>query len=303
MQAEWLLFQAQYPWALGVIAFVFGSAIGSFLNVVVYRLPIMLNREWQRQAMEVLDETTTEHDLVQEIRSRIPVPDETFNLVIPNSRCPHCGSEIKPWHNIPVIGYFIIRGKCASCSASISLRYPLVESLTAILTVAVVITFGATWTALAACVLTWTLIALALIDYDTQLLPDDITLPFLWIGLAVNFFDVFASFGDAFIGACLGYLVLWGVFHVFKLITGKDGMGYGDFKMLAMLGAWLGYQMVPLIIVVSSVAGAVIGSTLIIFGRDRAKPIKFGPFLAIAGWLALIWGEDFINAYMAIAVY
>jgi leader peptidase (prepilin peptidase)/N-methyltransferase len=302
MYDNFTLIQAHYPWAAPVIAFVFGSAIGSFLNVVVYRLPIMLSRDWQQQALEVLDETTDQQALVQQLRNAVPVHSDPFNLVVPNSRCPLCNAAIKPWHNIPILGYLLVGGKCASCDAAISVRYPVVETATALATMITIFVFGATGAGLAACVLTWALIALALIDYDTQLLPDDITLPLLWIGLTINFFGLMTSFTDAFLGACLGYLVLWIVFQVFKLITGKEGMGYGDFKMLAMLGAWLGFQQVPLIIVLSSFSGAVIGGALILLGRDRAKPIKFGPFLAIAGWISLLWGDVIINTYLSLTI-
>lgn len=302
MLSEIMLLLDTFPWMAPVIAFVFGASVGSFLNVVVYRLPVMLNREWQQQALDVLDETTQESELIRQLRERLPPPTEKFNLVVPNSRCPHCDTAIRPWHNIPIFGYFLIGGRCASCRAPVSARYPLVETGTALLSMATIFAFGPTLAGVAACVLTWALVALALIDFDTQLLPDDITLPFLWIGLTINFFGLFSSFTDAFIGACLGYLALWFVFQAFRLITGKEGMGYGDFKMLAMLGAWLGYQMVPLIIVLSSFAGAVIGGVMILFGRDRTRPIKFGPFLAIAGWIALLWGHAIVDTYLSLTI-
>lgn len=296
------LLQATYPLAPPLIALLFGAAIGSFLNVVVYRLPIMMSRDWQQQAFEIIDDAVENKALITQLSTELPTHAKPFNLVVPNSTCPSCNNAIKPWHNIPVIGYFLIGGQCANCKTPVSARYPIVEAATAILTAAVIITFGPTLAGLAACVLTWVLITLALIDYDTQLLPDDITLPFLWLGLIVNMFGVFTHFTDAFLGACAGYLILWSVFQVFKLVTGKEGMGYGDFKMLAMLGAWLGLQAVPLIIVFSSFAGALIGGALIMFGRDKAKPIKFGPFLAIAGWIALMWGDAIVSAYLSLQV-
>lgn len=302
MMIDFALIEAQFPLAVPLIAFFFGSIIGSFLNVVVYRLPIMLSRDWQQQASEILQEATEDAALQVKLKD-FPAPmEKTFNLVVPNSRCPGCDAEIKPWHNIPIAGYFIVKGRCATCATPISFRYPLVELATALLTMMVIIQFGITWQGLAACTLTWSLIALALIDYDTQLLPDDITLLFLWLGLSINFFGVFIPLEEAFLGACSGYLVLWTVFQLFKLVTGKEGMGYGDFKMLAMLGAWLGISAIPLIIILSSFSGAVIGGVLIATGRDRNKPLKFGPFLAIAGWIAMMWGQDIIDLYLDYAL-
>ncbi len=264
---------------------MFGAIIGSFLNVVVYRLPQMIEKDWNQQANEILGNDVQ--------------PDgQVFNLVLPNSHCPSCQNEIKPWENIPILSYVFLKGKCAHCGTSISQRYPAVELLTGILTVIIITVFGPTAMGLGACVLTWALIALSLIDYDTQLLPDNITLPLMWLGLVVNYFSLITNLQDAFIGACLGYLSLWSVFHVFKFVTGKDGMGYGDFKLLAMLGAWLGWQLVPLIIIISSLAGAVIGGILIGFGRDKAKPLSFGPCLAVAGWIALIWGDQITRSYL-----
>lgn len=222
--------------------------------------------------------------------------------MMPHSTCPHCNSAIKPWHNIPIVGWFLIGGKCANCAAPVSARYPVIEALTAILTAVVIYVFGPTLQGLAACLLTWALISLAMIDFDTQLLPDNITLPLLWFGLVINFFGVFVPFPSAFLGAVFGYMTLWTVYQLFKLATGKEGMGFGDFKMLAMMGAWLGAASLPLIIVLSSFAGAVIGGALILAGRDRSVPLKFGPFLAIAGFIALIWGNDLINLYLRVTL-
>lgn len=291
-------YQAQFPYAFPAFAFLFGAIIGSFLNVVVYRLPIMMQREWQEQAIEIIDVATKDASLLAAIRAKLPEPEGKFNLVVPNSKCPNCGSFIKPWHNIPIIGYFVIRGKCVDCDAPIGLRYPTVELVTALLTMLVVLVLGVSFTSLAACVLTWILITLALIDFDTQLLPDDITLPALWFGLLINFFSVMTPFHTAFFGAIAGYLVLWSVYQLFKLVTGKEGMGFGDFKMLAMLGAWLGIQALPVIVILSSFAGAVIGGLLIVLGRDKDNPIKFGPFLAIAGFIAMLWGDSLTAAYL-----
>jgi leader peptidase (prepilin peptidase)/N-methyltransferase len=282
--------QADYPVLVYTIAFCFGAIFGSFLNVVIHRLPLMLQREWEGQAHEVLGK-------------EYAPPSGSFNLVFPNSHCPSCDTEIKPWENIPLISYAFLGGKCGHCGTHISLRYPLIEALTGILVVLVVFNFGLTYVGLACTLMTLGLIAGSMIDYDHQLLPDDITLPLLWLGLMVNYFELLTPFADAFWGAVAGYLVLWTVYHVFKLVTGKEGMGYGDFKLLAMLGAWLGWQQLPLIIILSSFAGAIIGGGLILFGRDRAQPIPFGPYLSIAGFIALLWGDDLTSAYLQFAAF
>ena len=298
MLQEAATLQAHYPLFAPTVAFLLGSVIGSFINVAVYRLPIMLTRDWQQQSLEILADATGEDPLVADLAKRLPTHETPFNLVVPNSTCPHCDVRIKPWHNIPIVGYFLVKGRCANCRQAISGRYPLVEVTTAILTALVIAVLGPNLQGLAGCFLLWSLVALALIDFDTQLLPDDITMPFLWIGLVINYFGVITSFDNAFWGACVGYMILWTIFHLFKLVTGKEGMGYGDFKMLAMLGAWLGVQSIPLIIVLSSFTGAAIGGAMIIFGRDKAKPIKFGPFLAVAGIVALLWGNKLIDMYL-----
>lgn len=301
MLADFAYFQAQYPYAVAFLILLIGSAFGSFINVVVYRLPTMLEKDWRNQALEIMDDAI-EGELPAEVSNLRTDAKERFNLVYPNSRCPHCKNPIKPWQNIPIAGYLLLRGKCAHCSLAISPRYPIVEFATAVLTLAVLLHFGTNWTGLFACVLTWVLIALALIDYDTGFLPDDLTLPFLWFGLIVNYFDLFASFESAFVGACAGYLILWSVYQLFKFVTGKEGMGYGDFKLLAMLGAWLGVTHLPVVIILSSFAGALIGGSLILLGRDKEKPIPFGPYLAIAGWLSLMWGDQIIDIYLRVAV-
>lgn len=280
-----LLLEAEYPLALLCIALIFGLLIGSFLNVVVHRLPIMMERDWQTQARDILD---------------LPQPEtlQTYNLSVPRSRCPNCQHKITAWENIPVISYLFLKGKCSACHQSISARYPSVELMTAVMTAAVIYKFGPGLAGLAACLLTWALIALALIDFDTKFLPDSITLPFLWLGLIVNTVGLITLFPNAFWGAIAGYLSLWFIYQAFKLVTGKEGMGFGDFKLLALLGAWLGWQMLPLVIILSSLAGAVIGGTLIALGRDHADAIPFGPFLAIAGWLALMFGETITAQYL-----
>lgn len=274
------------PGVYTLAAAILGLVVGSFLNVVIYRLPIMLNRSWQTQCAELSGREP-------------PVAAEPFNLVVPGSACPQCGHRIRPWENIPVLSYLLQRGRCTACGGRISLRYPLIESITALLTVAVVWHFGFGWQALAGMVLTWALITLTMIDFDHQLLPDDITQPMLWLGLLLSLYGVFAGTTDALIGAMAGYLSLWSVYHLFRLLTGKEGMGYGDFKLLAMLGAWLGWQMLPLIILLSSLVGAVVGITLIVVrGHDRNIPIPFGPYLAAAGWLALMWGDELTGLYL-----
>ncbi len=260
--------------------------IGSFLNVVIYRLPKMLETEWRRDCCEFLQQENKE-------------PTQQLGIAFPNSHCPNCQAPVKAWQNIPVISFILLRGKCASCEASISIRYPLVEIATAVMSGFIAYSFGADSSTLLALLLTWSLIALTMIDIDTQLLPDNITLPLLWLGLIVNAFGVFTSLEDALWGAVAGYLSLWSVFWLFKLLTGKEGMGYGDFKLLAALGAWMGWQALPQIIILSSLVGAVIGiAGILIMGRDKNLPIPFGPYLAIAGWIAFIWGDQITASYL-----
>lgn len=265
-----------------VTAALLGLFIGSFLNVVIYRLPIMLERDWKKECSELLEQGVAED------------PSYTkFNLVVPRSRCPACKTLIRSFENIPVISYLWQKGKCKNCSASISIQYPLVELLTAILTGLVAYKFGYGWHAFTAILLAWSLIALAIIDFNTTLLPDNITLPFLWLGILVNYFGLFCSLQDSVLGAVIGYLSLWLVFHLFKLITGKEGMGYGDFKLLALLGAWLGWQYILPIILISSVVGSVIGITLIVTKLlPRDKPTPFGPYLALGGIICLLLGPQ-----------
>lgn len=275
----------------GVVAFT-GLIVGSFLNVVIYRLPVMMQNEWHRGCLELDCEDPT----------TLPVP-ETFNLSVPASRCPGCNHKIRAWQNIPVISYLLLGGKCAHCKIPISLRYPLVEFTAALLSVAVAVHFGPTWQALAGIVITWCLIALTMIDYDHQLLPDSITLPLLWLGLLASLMPVFVSTQTAVIGAAAGYLSLWLVYQAFKLITGKEGMGYGDFKLLAALGAWFGWEALPMIILLSSLVGAIVGITLILAaGRNREVPIPFGPYLAAAGWITMIWGEPLSGYYTSLFI-
>ena len=263
-----------------------GLCIGSFLNVVVHRLPRMLARDWRQQAFEVIRETEGE---------RLPRPEEAYDLVKPRSHCPACGHMITGWENIPVVSYLVLMGRCRECDAHISMRYPLVEAFTGALSIVVLLQFGWGWATAWALIYTWGLIALTFIDFDRQILPDNITLPLLWLGLLVNTQGLFAPLTDAIYGAAAGYLALWTIYWAFKLVTGKEGMGYGDFKLLGAVGAWLGWQMLPLTILLSSFIGAIVGLALILFRRhDRAQPIPFGPFLAAGGWIALMWG-DWIN--------
>ena len=286
----------QFP-IIGLIgAGILGLLVGSFLNVVIYRLPKMMERDWYQQCVEFLGSDNVKDDAKKNISS------EKFNLVTPNSTCPGCGHKIKPWENIPVISYLFLRGKCSSCKTHISLRYPIVELVTGIFSIVAIYIFGANATGLACLVFTWCLIALTMIDFDTQLLPDSITLPLLWLGLIANSFGLFTSLDSAVWGAIGGYLSLFSVYWLFKLLTGKEGMGFGDFKLLGALGAWLGWQMLLQIILLSALAGAVIGiSMIVIRGRDKNIPIPFGPYLASAGWIALMWGHDINQAYLTYA--
>lgn len=277
------------------ITFAFSLLIGSFLNVVIHRLPIMMEREWREQAEE-LAKTPPEQDL----------PEGRFDLVAPRSRCPNCGQLITALQNIPVISYVFLKGRCANCQTPISSRYPLVELLTAILAAITAWHFGPGWEALLAIALTITLVAISMIDADTTLIPDSIALPLLWLGLSMSLFHplpgaqtLFISPSEAIVGAMVGYLTLWSVFWLFKLVTGKDGFGYGDFKLLAALGAWLGWQQLPIIIMMSAVVGSIISIAMIVVrGRDRSLPIPFGPYLAAAGWITMLWGEQIKNTYV-----
>jgi leader peptidase (prepilin peptidase) / N-methyltransferase len=261
-----------------------GLIVGSFLNVVALRLPKMMEQSWRAECRELLELPTE--------------PKPALSLLSPPSTCPGCGARIRARHNIPIVSWLILRGRCANCSAPISLQYPIVEAVTGLLSAVVAHHFGWGPQLLPALVLTWTLIALTVIDLRTMLLPDDLTLPLLWLGLLLALGPVFASLEDAVIGAAAGYLSLWSVFHVFKLITGKEGMGYGDFKLFAVFGAWLGWQALPMIILLASVVGAAVGIGLIVAQRmGKEVPIPFGPYLAGAGWLALLWGQDLKLAY------
>ena len=263
---------------------VLGLLVGSFLNVVIHRLPRMMEREWQAQCAELRGEPALEA--------------APFNLMVPRSACPACGHAIAWYENIPLISYLFLRGRCAGCATAIPLRYPLVELTAGLLAAGAAWQFGFGWQAAAAGLLAWALLALAVIDLDTQYLPDDITLPLIWLGLLANLNGLFAPLGEAVVGAVAGYLSLWLVYHLFRLATGKEGMGYGDFKLLAALGAWLGWTLLPLVVLLSSLIGAVIGIALIaLAGHDRARPIPFGPYLVLAGLVALFWGRPLMTLY------
>ena len=285
----WLApFFANFPVALPVAALLFGLIVGSFLNVVIHRIPIILDRTWRRQCDELLGKPSA--------------TEETYNLVVPRSQCPACGHRITAAENIPLISFALLRGKCRGCGKRISWRYPTVELVTGLLSVAVAWHFGFTVATAGALLFTWSLIALTVIDYDHQLLPDNITLPLMWLGLLFNLGAVYVPISSAVIGAMAGYLSLWTVYQLFKLVTGREGMGFGDFKLFAAFGAWLGWQQLPLIILLSSFVGAIVGlGGILLLGRDRSVPIPFGPFLCVAGWIALLWGDAITRSYLQFA--
>lgn len=273
------------PLPFTILIGVIGLLVGSFLNVVIYRLPIMMQKQWRSDCLEYLKLENDE-------------PVETFNLALPKSTCPHCNTPILMRHNIPILSYLWLRGKCANCQNLISARYPIVELLTAVLSMLVASHFGFGWQAATGLVLTWTLIALSGIDLDHQILPDVIIFPVLWLGLILSLFDIFTNSKTSIIGAVAGYFVLWLVYHGFKLFTGKEGMGQGDFKLLALLGAWLGWQYLGLIVLLSSLVGATLGMTLISLNKQqRDTPIPYGPYLAVAGFIALLWGDKLNTLY------
>jgi leader peptidase (prepilin peptidase)/N-methyltransferase len=282
---------ASDPNTLIVVVGLLGLIIGSFLNVVIYRLPIMMQQEARLQCAELLN---------------VPVSQSSpsFNLIQPRSHCPHCGHQVTLLENIPLVSFVWQRGQCTACHQAISWRYPLVELLSASLAIILAWQFGFTWQLLGALTLTWILLALSMIDFDHQLLPDSLTLPGLWLGLGVNLFNLYTNIEASVIGAIAGYLFLWSIYWVFKLLTGKEGMGYGDFKLLALLGAWLGWQPLPSIILISSFLGALVGISLIIIRQhDKNVPIPFGPYLAFAGWIYLLWGDKLTQTYFTWLTY
>ena len=265
---------------------VFSLIIGSFLNAAIYRIPEMMQKEWHQECTEFLQEKETK----QQVPSK---QEEKFNLMTPRSTCPHCGHMITALENIPVISYLFLRGKCSSCKTTISLQYPLIEIFTALLSIFIAWKFGFTWQTLAALVLTWTLITLSIIDAKTMLLPDNLTLPLMWLGIAVNYQHLFVDLQSSVLGAMIGYLFLWTLFHLFRLVTGKEGMGYGDFKIVAALGAWGGWQILPFTIFVASLFGAIFGMVWMAIKRDKnTNMIPFGPWLASAGLIAFLWRDE-----------
>ncbi|WP_305813324.1 prepilin peptidase [Photobacterium leiognathi] len=277
-----------YPWLYPLFAVIFGLLVGSFLNVVIYRLPIMMERQWRKECQECFPEINAEKD------------DSVFNLSVPRSRCPHCNHAISALENIPVISWLALGGKCKECKAPISKRYPAIELLTAAMSLTVSLMLPPSWWSLALIFFTFALIALTFIDIDKMLLPDQITLPLMWTGILLSVTGISpVSLTDSVIGAMAGYLSLWSVFWVFKLLTKKDGMGYGDFKLLAALGAWLGWQLLPFVVLLSSLVGALCGLVLLkMQDADNQTPFSFGPYLAIAGWIAMLWGAPIIDWYL-----
>ncbi|MDN3653579.1 A24 family peptidase [Thalassotalea ponticola] len=289
----------QYPVAFYSSCAVLGLLVGSFLNVVIYRLPKMMQAEWACECRELLADELTEE--AKKSAKQSAEQSAAMTLSKPASSCPKCGAKIKPWQNIPVISWLLLRGKCAKCSNPISMRYPIIELLSGLASLVVAMHFGVTWQALFMIVLTWCLIALTMIDFDHMILPDQITLPLVWLGLILGLNNVFVSLDQAVIGAIAGYMSLWSIYWLFKLATGKEGMGYGDFKLFAVFGAWFGWQLLPLLILMASLVGAVIGVSLILFKRhEGSKPIPFGPYLAIAGWICALWGQQIWARYMGL---
>lgn len=275
-----MTFHFDLPLVFILAVFVFGLLIGSFLNVVAYRLPLMLQAAWQAECKSYLE---------------IPVQateSKSFNLFFPGSQCPHCSHRIRFWENIPVLSYLWLRGKCSACKNKISWQYPIVEFLCGVFSVAVIWQWGMTVQTITGLFFTWIILALSVIDIKQQLLPDVMTIPMIWLGLMINIFAVYCNLQDAVIGALAGYLSLWLLAKIFFIVSGKIGMGHGDFKLLALLGAWFGWQMLPLIVLISSLLGSIVGIALIVFkNHDRQIPIPFGPYLALAGWIAMMWGK------------
>ena len=287
------MFYSQYHWLYFFLLGLFTLLVGSFLNVLIHRLPIMLERSWQQEYQDYFTNDGSNSPTTTTIKP--------YNLFLPRSACPHCGHQITAAENIPLFSWLFLKGRCSSCHQPISARYPMVELLCALASITVALYYPPGWALAGALLLTWVLLALTFIDLDKLLLPDQLTLPLLWLGLLLNLSQQFVSLDDAVIGAIAGYMVLWSLYWTFKLLTGKEGMGYGDFKLLAALGAWLGWQSLPLILILSSCVGAVLGIVLITMKRQQqGKPMPFGPYLAIAGWIALLWGNQITNWYLGL---
>ncbi len=299
--SEFLQLMSQYPWLFITLSFIFAATIGSFLNVVIHRMPVMMKREWQQECNAYLEEyhaSTLDKSLLKKLAAPIDNYPERYNLLVPGSACPKCGDKIKPWQNIPVLGWIMLKGQCANCKAAISARYPVVEAFTGLLVAILAWHFGPNMQFALATLLTFILITLTFIDLDEMLLPDQLTLPLVWLGLLVNLSGTFTDLQSAIIGAVTGYLSLWSVFWLFKLLTGKEGMGYGDFKLMAVAGAWLGWQYLPLVILLSSILGAVVGIVLLIKKQQSGSlQIPFGPYIAAALYVALLSGDNIIAAY------
>lgn len=289
---QWIEALQHYPWIVLFFTTAIGLLVGSFLNVVIYRLPVMMEREWKQECRLILEIEPSSSEKLS----------DTFNLAYPPSRCKNCQVPIKAWQNIPILSYLMLKGRCHNCQTSISARYPVIEAITGLLSFLVIWQFGATANGLSILVFTWSLICLIMIDVDHKLLPDQITLPLLWLGLIINSYGLLVPLEDALWGAVAGYLSLWSVYWIFKLITGKEGMGYGDFKLLAALGAWMGWQSLPMIILLSSLVGAIIGSIILMANKKgRETAIPFGPYLATAGWIAMLWGDVITDSYLQFA--
>lgn len=304
LQLYQAFFEAQ-PWAFPVLITILGLLVGSFLNVVAYRLPLMLEHAWIQDAKYITAIIAAGHSLIRprplEFEQNLPTPEQPpVTLSKPRSHCPKCKTQIKAWQNIPLLSYLFLRGQCAqpACDAKIPKRYFAVELVTGLASFIVAQHFGLSIACAAALILTWSLIALTLIDFDTQLLPDQIVLPLIWLGIIINYFEILVIFDQAVLGAIAGYMSLWSIFHIFKWLTGKDGMGFGDFKLFAALGAWLGVAALPAILMLASLVGSIVGLALIVFkNHHRQQPIAFGPYLAVAGWLAMIFASQ-INDFL-----
>lgn len=279
----------QFPILYFIYVFVLGLLVGSFLNVVIYRLPVMMERSFKRDYLEYFDPDNPE----------LQKKPEKFNLLVPRSRCPKCGHLISAWENIPVISWIILGGKCHQCKLPISFRYPAIETLTAILTLVGSIVFEPSWKLIGCFIIVWSFVALSFIDFDKMLLPDEITLPLIWLGLIFNYFNIYTNLQDALLGAVAGYLSLWAFYWLFKICTGKEGMGYGDFKLVSLIGAWFGWQVLPATIMFSAFAGAIIGIPyLLLTNKGKSKPIPFGPYIAVAGLMVMWWGSNINNWYL-----
>lgn len=286
-----------------VLVALVSLAVGSFLNVVIYRLPLMLKREWYHSCIEFLQENIDDHPEVESAVNTLGQHENaqrSLNLLFPSSACPHCGHRLAIWENIPLVSFLLLRGRCRGCQKKISFRYPVVEFITVVFSLLTAHHFGPTLMTLCALTFLWSLIVLVMIDLDFQLLPDDVTLSLLWLGLLISIWHVFISPVQAIVGVLVGYLVLWSFFHLFKLVTGKEGMGYGDFKLFAAIGAWVGWSLLPMVILFSAIVGSIVGVFLLLRGHESQVPIPFGPYLASAGWVVLLYGAEINQFYWSL---